>query len=82
MPQLLLDGQSLTIENVVSVAYGAPGDPDVQLSQPAVQLVQRAADAVQTLLERATDKGLVLELAFPEPLPATIDGGLPFIYSN
>ena len=49
---LLLDGTSLTIEDVVDIAYGAPGDPLVQLSQPAEHLVQRAADAVQTLLER------------------------------
>jgi len=33
-----------------------------------------AHEVVQTLLERAFDKGLALELDFPEPLPATIDG--------
>lgn len=52
MTTLLLDGAHLTIEDAVAVAYGAPGDPLVQLSQPAVQLVERAADAVQTLLAR------------------------------
>ena len=31
-------------------------------------------EVVQTLLERATEKGLTLELVFPQPLPATIDG--------
>ena len=45
---LLLDGVSLTLEDVAAVAYAMPGDPDVQLSQLAVQQVQRAADAVQT----------------------------------
>ncbi|MCB0257867.1 MAG: aromatic amino acid lyase, partial [Anaerolineae bacterium] len=43
---------SLTLEDVAAVAYATPGDPDVQLSQLAVQQVQRAADAVQTLLDR------------------------------
>ena len=49
---LLLDGVSLTLEDVAAVAYATPGDPDVQLSPSAVQQVQRAADAVQTLLDR------------------------------
>ncbi|MEO6032149.1 MAG: ATP-binding protein, partial [Burkholderiaceae bacterium] len=33
-----------------------------------------AHEVVQTLLERATDKGLALGLEFPHALPATIDG--------
>ena len=33
-----------------------------------------AREVVQTLVERATDKGLTLELVFPQPLPATIEG--------
>ncbi|MEZ4770036.1 MAG: histidine ammonia-lyase [Caldilineales bacterium] len=49
---LLLDGASLTLEDVAEVAYGAPGVPPVRLSPDAEGLVQRAADAVQTLLDR------------------------------
>ena len=33
-----------------------------------------AREVVQTLVERATEKGLALELVFPQPLPATIEG--------
>ncbi len=33
-----------------------------------------ANEVVQTLLERASDKGLALRLEFPQPLPATIEG--------
>ncbi|MEO8546011.1 MAG: ATP-binding protein, partial [Burkholderiaceae bacterium] len=35
---------------------------------------QVAHEVVQTLAERAREKGLTLKLEFPEPLPATIDG--------
>jgi len=35
---------------------------------------QVASDAVQTLAERAQDKGLTLELVLPQSLPATIEG--------
>ncbi|MCP5283021.1 MAG: response regulator [Rhodoferax sp.] len=35
---------------------------------------QVAHEVVQTLTERASEKGLALQLEFPEPLPATIDG--------
>ncbi|MFN8498271.1 MAG: histidine ammonia-lyase [Anaerolineae bacterium] len=47
---LALDGASLTLEDVLAVAYGAPGAPHVTLTDAAVVLVQRAADAVQRLL--------------------------------
>jgi len=49
---ILLDGESLTFEQVVAVAYGVPGEPVVALSDPAVANVERAAAGVQTLLDR------------------------------
>ncbi|HEX9927702.1 MAG TPA: aromatic amino acid lyase, partial [Pyrinomonadaceae bacterium] len=52
MQEIVLDGESLTIEQVVAVAYGAPDQPRVSLSENAEQNVLRAAGAVQTLLER------------------------------
>ena len=50
--KILLDGQSLTIEEVLAVAYGEAGQPKVEISPLAQKQVQRAADAVQTLLKR------------------------------
>jgi histidine ammonia-lyase len=48
---ILLDGQSLSIEQVVDVARGLPGTPAVRLSTEARSKVARAADAVARLLE-------------------------------
>ena len=45
---ILLDGRSLTIEQVLEVAYE---QRQVQLSQDAEKLVDRAAQAVQSMLE-------------------------------
>ena len=50
--KILLDGQSLTIEQVLAVAYGEAGQPKVEISSLAQKQVQRAADAVQSLLAR------------------------------
>ena len=50
--KILLDGQSLTIEQVVEVAYGEAGMPKVAIKADAQKQVENAADAVQTLLER------------------------------
>lgn len=50
--KILLDGQSLTIEQVVEVAYGEAGMPKVAIKADAQKQVQNAADAVQILLER------------------------------
>ena len=47
-----LTGADLTFAQVLAVAYGAPGDPAVRLSADAARRVTRAADAVQTLLDR------------------------------
>jgi len=52
MTEIILDGESLTFEQVVAVAYGKPGEPRVVLSATAKTAVNRAAGAVQTLLDR------------------------------
>src|SRR5688572_14882870 len=52
MTEIVLDGESLTFEQVLAVAYGEPGEPRVVLSERAKANVRRAADAVDTLLER------------------------------
>ena len=52
MKEIVLDGESLTFEQVLLVAYGDSGQPRVLLSDQAKTNVQRAADAVDTLLER------------------------------
>ncbi|NJN19064.1 MAG: histidine ammonia-lyase [Oscillochloris sp.] len=49
---IMLDGRSLTIEQIGTVAYGQPGMPQVELSPNARPAVERAAAAVQTLLAR------------------------------
>ena len=51
---VILDGESLTFEQVLAVAHGAPGQPRVLLSDKAQAQVARAAEAVQTLLARGT----------------------------
>ncbi len=51
-PQIVLDGESLTFEQVIAVAYGQPGSPHVVLSELAKLNVTRSAAAVQTLLDR------------------------------
>ncbi len=52
MDTIILDGQSLTIDQVVAVANGQPGAPRVVLSHKAQTLVRRAAKAVAQLLEQ------------------------------
>src|SRR5687768_7209324 len=52
MVEIILDGENLTFEQVTAVAYGKPGEPRVALDDGAKAKVQRAADAVDTLLER------------------------------
>ena len=51
-PQIMLDGESLTFEEVIAVANGKPGEPRVVLTDQAKLNVNRAAEAVQTLLDR------------------------------
>ncbi|MGB7203021.1 MAG: histidine ammonia-lyase [Pyrinomonadaceae bacterium] len=52
MSEIILDGESLTFEQVVAVAYGKPDEPRVVLAEKAKQQVNRCAAAVQTLLDR------------------------------
>ena len=50
--EIILDGEGLTFEQVIAVAYGKPGEPRVALSESAKANVNRSAAAVQTLLDR------------------------------
>src|SRR5688572_7876443 len=52
MNEIILDGQSLSFEQVIAVAFGQPNDPCVSLSDEARENVKRAANAVQILLDR------------------------------
>ncbi len=52
MNEVILDGESLTAEQVMAVAFGAPNAPRVVLSDKAVMQVNRSAEAVQILLNR------------------------------
>jgi histidine ammonia-lyase len=52
MTDISIDGESLTFEQVIAVAYGKPNVPRVILSDQAKANVNRAARAVQTLLDR------------------------------
>ncbi len=52
METIVLDGESLTFEQVVAVAYGEPGLPRVALADSAKDKVDRAAAAVDKLLAR------------------------------
>ncbi len=50
--KIIIDGECLTFEQVIAVAYGVPGDPHVVLADAAKASVNRSAAAVQTLLGR------------------------------
>lgn len=52
MSEVLLDGNSLTFEQVIGVAFGISGESRVALSDSAKIKVRRSADAVQKLLDR------------------------------
>ena len=52
MKEIVINGESLTFEQVMAVAHGRPGEPRVVLAETAKAKVQRAADAVDTLLDR------------------------------
>ena len=52
MKEVVIDGNNLTFEDVLAVAYGKPGEPRVALSDAAKDNVNRASAAVDTLLER------------------------------
>ncbi|MBK8026807.1 MAG: histidine ammonia-lyase [Chloroflexi bacterium] len=50
MAQLVIDGASLTFDQVIAAAHAEPGTLEVVLSDAAKQAVRRAADAVQKLV--------------------------------
>ncbi len=52
MKEIILDGESLTFEQVVKVAYGKPNEPKIVLAENAKVQVNRASAAVDTLLAR------------------------------
>ena len=52
MDEIVLDGENLTFEQVIAVAFGEPSNPSVILSEDAKNQVRRSANAVQMLLER------------------------------
>lgn len=52
MNEIVIDGESLTFEQVLAVAYGGPGMPRVSISDDAKAAVDRCARAVETLVER------------------------------
>ncbi|MBC8332387.1 MAG: histidine ammonia-lyase [Anaerolineae bacterium] len=49
---MILDGKLLTIKQVIQVAFGEPGQPEVLIGKTGQQQVERAARAVQELLVR------------------------------
>ena len=52
MREVVLNGEQLTIEQVIAVAEGAPGRPAVRLGEAAQAAVARAAAAVEQLVEQ------------------------------
>lgn len=48
---ILLDGENLTFDQVHAIAFGAPGRPRLALSEAAEARVERAAEAVQRLID-------------------------------
>src|SRR3989442_10933957 len=52
MKEITIDGESLTFEEVIAVAYGKPGEPKVRLADGAKSEVERCAAPVQTLIDR------------------------------
>ncbi len=52
MNEIILDGESLTFEQVLAVAFGKPNAPHVILSEKAEAQVKRSANAVQKLIGR------------------------------
>jgi histidine ammonia-lyase len=52
MDKIILDGESLSFDDVVKVAYGSPNTPQIALSETAKTKVLRAAAGVDQLLAR------------------------------
>lgn len=51
MQKVVLDGESLTFEQVVGIAYSAPGEVEAELSTAAREKMDASAAAVQELLD-------------------------------
>jgi histidine ammonia-lyase len=49
--EIEIDGTSLNFDQVIAIAYGAPNEYKVRLSEHAIAQVSRAAQAVQQLLD-------------------------------
>src|SRR3954451_8248398 len=52
MKSIIIDGESLTFEQVLAVAYGKPGESPVELTESAKANVARCAQAVDRLIDR------------------------------
>lgn len=52
MKEIVLDGQSLSFEDVAAVAYGKPNEPRIRLSEEAERRVSQCAQAVDELLAK------------------------------
>ena len=52
MNEIIIDGENLTFEHVLAVAYGKPGEPSVALADSSKENVGRCAAAVDRLIER------------------------------
>jgi histidine ammonia-lyase len=52
LPPIALDGESLTLDQVIAVAYGQPGNPMAALTAEAEKKIQRSAAAVETMLKK------------------------------
>ena len=52
MSEIIINGESLTFEQVLAVAFGKPGEPRIALADEAKSHVSRCAAAVDRLIER------------------------------
>ncbi|MFC1996735.1 histidine ammonia-lyase [Chloroflexota bacterium] len=48
---IILDGESLTLDQVIAAAYGWPGNPAINLSAEAISNINRSSGAVEKMLE-------------------------------
>jgi len=48
---VILDGESLTLKQVIAVAYGWPGNPEISLSPEAISKINRSSAAVESMLK-------------------------------
>jgi histidine ammonia-lyase len=48
---VILDGESLTLDQVISVAFSQPGSPEIRFSPEAIGNINRSAAAVETMLK-------------------------------